>query len=185
MPSVGRRALLAERPRTALRCRALVRGAVGQACCVAQPVPSRAVTTAAADHDRADRRRAVRVDDGVACRSCAPAAARASATRAPCALHGLARRARAAQQRPVEIEQRQQIAEREDRPRPPTTARSASGTRAGTRDSAAACRRCPSRYCGKNVKLKPTNSRIAAKRAHRSEYMRPVILGHQKWMPPR
>ncbi len=41
----------------------------------------------------------------------------------------------------------------------------------------------PMTNCGKNVALNPRNVVIAAKRAHASEYMRPVTLGHQKCSP--
>ena len=39
--------------------------------------------------------------------------------------------------------------------------------------------------CGKNVRLNPTKTTIAANLAMNSGYMRPNIFGHQKWMPPR
>ena len=39
--------------------------------------------------------------------------------------------------------------------------------------------------CGKNVRLKPTNTMMAATLEKNSEYIRPVIFGHQKCRPPR
>ena len=39
--------------------------------------------------------------------------------------------------------------------------------------------------CGKNVKLKPKNIRIAAKRAQPSGYIRPVAFGYQKCSPAK
>ncbi len=39
--------------------------------------------------------------------------------------------------------------------------------------------------CGKKVRLKPRKTITAATLAHISGYMRPVIFGHQKCMPPR
>ena len=39
--------------------------------------------------------------------------------------------------------------------------------------------------CGKKVRLKPMKVTTAASCEIFSGYMRPVILGHQKWMPAR
>ena len=39
--------------------------------------------------------------------------------------------------------------------------------------------------CGKKVRLKPRKIVIAATRPHASGYIRPLIFGHQWWMPPR
>jgi hypothetical protein len=43
----------------------------------------------------------------------------------------------------------------------------------------------PRMNCGKKVRLKPMNVTTAASCEIFSGYMRPVILGHQKWMPAR
>ncbi|MNL79659.1 hypothetical protein D3C87_2063110 [compost metagenome] len=45
--------------------------------------------------------------------------------------------------------------------------------------------RYPRMNWGKKVRLKPTKRITAANFPRSSEYMRPVILGHQKWIPPR
>jgi len=35
------------------------------------------------------------------------------------------------------------------------------------------------------VRLNPTNTSMAESLPQNSGYIRPLILGHQKWMPPR
>ena len=103
----------------------------------------------------------------------------------PVASHGLRRRALAVQQRPAEIDERQQVADREDR-------------------------RARRRQHVQHLELRrvlviaPRHARVAEQvlreereveaeedqdRGERapsfSGYSRPVIFGHQKWMPPR
>ena len=80
-----------------------------------------------------------------------------------------------------QIDQRHEIADRQDRRAGASTARSAPGTPADTRGSAAACPGSRATNCGKNVRLKPMKTISAANLAqrlgvHPAGHLRPPVV---------